>query len=100
MHAQLKNSPKSWLAFELNVLRRMKFESAVLPLTPDPAIGAYLKRWSVRVAANDPMQSAWSQSVARILNSGDKLSSDDVNVVLDQVVSLRVEREGTLRSWP
>lgn len=83
MHAQLKNSPKSWLAFELNVLRRMKFESAALPLTPDPAIGAYLKRWSVRVAANDPMQSAWSQSVARILNSGDKLSSDEINVVLE-----------------
>ena len=55
MHAHPKNSPKSWLAFELNVLRRMKFESAALPFTPDPAIGAYLKRWNVRVAANDPL---------------------------------------------
>jgi len=83
MHAHPKNSPKSWLAFELNVLRRMKFESAALPLTPDPAIGAYLKRWNVRVSANDPLQSAWIQSVARILNAGDKLSSDEVNVVLE-----------------
>jgi len=83
MHAQLKNTPKSWLAFELNVLRRMKFDSAALPFTPDPAVGAYLKRWDVRVAANDPMQSAWTRSVAHILNSGDKLSSDEVNVVLE-----------------
>lgn len=83
MHAHPKNSPKSWLAFELNVLRRMKFESAALPLTPDPSIGAYLKRWDVRVAANDPLQSAWTRSVAHILNTGDKLSSDEVNVVLE-----------------
>lgn len=83
MHSHPKNSPKSWLAFELNVLRRMKFESAALPLTPDPAIGAYLKRWNIRVAANDPLQSAWARNVAHILNSGDKLSSDEVNIVLE-----------------
>ena len=100
MHAQLKNSPKSWLAFELNVLRRMKFDSASLPLTPDPAIGAYLKRWDVRVAANDPMQSAWIRSVAQILNNGEKLSSDDVNIVLEDayVPGWRLQNSA-LTSW-
>ncbi len=100
MHAQLKNSPKSWLAFELNVLRRMKFDSVSLPLTPDPAIGAYLKRWDVRVAANDPMQSAWVRSVAQILNTGEKLSSDDVNIVLEDayVPGWRLQNPA-LTSW-
>ena len=83
MHGQHKVSPKSWLAFELNVLRRMKFESAVLPFSPDPGLGAYLKRWNVRVAANDPMQSAWIRSVGQILNNSDRLTSDEVNVVLE-----------------
>lgn len=83
MHGQHKVSPKSWLAFELNVLRRLKFSSATLPFTPDPALGAYLKRWNVRVSANDPMQSSWLRAVAHITNNGDKLSSDEVNVVLE-----------------
>lgn len=83
MHSHPKVSPKSWLAFELNVLRRMKFRSAMLPFTPDPALGSYLKRWNIRVAANDPMQSSWIRAVAQIANSKEKLSADDVNVVLE-----------------
>ena len=63
MHGQTKISPKSWLAFDLNVLRRLKFESVALPFADQPALGTYLKRWSVRVAANDPMQSAWTRSL-------------------------------------
>ena len=83
MQPQIKLSPKSWLAFELSVVRRLKFTSAVLPLNPTPALGAYLKRWNVRVAANDPLESSYIRSVAHILNSGDRLSSDDVNAVLE-----------------
>ena len=83
MHGQTKISPKSWLAFDLNVLRRLTFESVALPFTDQPGLGAYLKRWSVRVAANDPMQSAWTRSLAQIANAGERLSTDDVNVVLD-----------------
>ena len=83
MHGQSKISPKSWLAFDLNVLRRLKFESAALPFSDQPALGAYLKRWSVRVAANDPLQSAWARSYSQIANSGERLSTDDVNVVLE-----------------
>jgi len=83
MQPQIKLSPKSWLAFELSVVRRLKFTSAVLPLNPTPALGAYLKRWNVRVAANDPLESSYIRSVAHILDSGERLSSDDVNVVLE-----------------
>jgi len=83
MHGQTTISPKSWLAFDLNVLRRLKFESAALPFSDQPALGSYLKRWNVRVAANDPMQSAWTRSFAQIANGSERLSTDDVNVVLD-----------------
>ncbi len=83
MHGQTKISPKSWLAFDLNVLRRLTFNSVAMPFADRPALGAYLKRWSVRVAANDAMQSAWTRSLAQIANGGERLSADDVNVVLD-----------------
>src|SRR5690242_15598126 len=83
MHHTTRTSPKSWLAFELNVLRRLKFASAALPFTHTPSLGAYLKRWDVRVQANDPLQSAWTRAQASIPNNGEKLSADDVNVVLE-----------------
>ncbi|MEO6050514.1 MAG: hypothetical protein ABIP78_04190 [Pyrinomonadaceae bacterium] len=83
MHGQTKITPKSWLAFDLNVLRRLTFDSVALPFTASPALGAYLKRWSVRVAANDPLQSAWTRSFAQIVNGGERLSTDEVNIVLD-----------------
>ena len=51
--------PKGWLAFELNVLRRLKFASVILPFTNQPHLGAYLKRWNVRVLANDLTLTGW-----------------------------------------
>ncbi len=83
MHGSTKVSPKSWLAFDLNVLRRMSFTSVALPFTDQPALGWSLKRWDVRVAANDPMQSAWMRASAQIANASERLSADDVNLVLD-----------------
>ena len=47
MQNQLSNSPNGWLAFELNVLRRLKYQTAILPFTHEPNFGAYLKRWNV-----------------------------------------------------
>src|SRR5687768_5598240 len=83
MQAQSKLLPKSWLAFDLNVLRRLTFDSVALPFAEQPALGAYLKRWNVRVAANDPLQSAWLHSIAQIANSGERLTNEDVNVILE-----------------
>src|SRR5688572_3438519 len=100
MHGHTKISPKSWLAFDLNVLRRQKFESVAVPLSEKPALGAYLKRWGVRVAANDPLQSAWTRLAAQIANSGERLSSDEVNTVLDDayVPGYRLQNQ-SLTAW-
>lgn len=83
MLGQVKNSPRSWLAFDLNVLRRMKFSSVAMPFAEQAALGAYLKRWNARVMSNDPVQSVWARALAEIANNGQKLSPDEVNVVLD-----------------
>ena len=83
MHSTPYAIPRSWLAFDLNVLRRLAFTSVALPFTDKPAVGNYLKRCDVRVAANDPLQSMWARGFAQIANSSEHLSSDDVNVVLE-----------------
>ena len=91
---------RSWLAFELNVLRRLEFTSAAIPLTHDGTLGSYLKRWDVRVAANDPLQSSWTTAVSRILNNGEKLTAEDVNTVLEDayVPGYRLQNPA-LRNW-
>lgn len=100
MFVPLKSSPRSWLAFELNVLRRMSFDSAAIPFSYSPALGTYLKRWNIRVAANDPLQSAWTKSVAAILNNSERLSAEDVNVVLEDAYVPRYKlHNGALRDW-
>lgn len=93
-------APKSWLAFELNVLRRIKFSSAALPFTYSPVLGSYLKRWDVRVMANDSLQSSWTKASAFIPNNGEKLTADDVNIVLeDAYVPQYKLQNASLRNW-
>ncbi len=93
-------APKSWLAFELNVLRRLKFTSAVLPFTGEPHLGAYLKHWNARVLANDLTQSGWTKAIAAIQNNTEKLSDEDVNLVLEDayVPRYRLQNE-SLKNW-
>jgi hypothetical protein len=92
--------PKGWLAFELNVLRRLKFKSAALPFTGDPALGAYLKRWDVRVQSNDIAQSAWMRAFASIQNNTEKLSVEDFGVILeDAYVPGYKLHNPSLRNW-
>ncbi len=97
---QTNNTPRGWLAFELNVLKRLKFTSAALPFTSDPNLGAYLKRWRVRVLANDLTLAGWTKAAAAIQNNGEKLSDDDVNIVLEDayVPRYRLQNSG-LRNW-
>jgi hypothetical protein len=83
MHGTSQTIPRSWLAFDLSVLRRMNFASVALPFIDKPALGAYLKRCDVRVAANDPLQSVWAKGFAQIANSTEQLTADDVNTVLE-----------------
>lgn len=92
--------PKGWLAFELNVLRRLKFDSVALPFASDVNLGSYLKRWNARVLANDPMQSAWTKAVAAIQNNVEKLSDEDVNSVLEDcyIPHYRLQNSA-LKNW-
>jgi hypothetical protein len=93
-------TPKGWLAFELNVLRRVKFMSAALPFTSDANLGAYLKRWNVRVLANDLTQTGWIKAVSAIQNNSEILSDDDVNLVLEEVYVPRYRLQNqALRNW-
>lgn len=72
-----------WLAFELGVLRRLKFSSVALPFTGEPDICVHLKSWNVRVAANDPMIWSCTKTFALVENNIEQLEEEDVNTLLD-----------------
>ena len=93
-------TPKGWLAFELSVLRRLKFASAALPFAADANLGAYLKRWNVRVLANDLTLAGWTKAVAAIQNNGETLSEETVNTILEDVYVPRYRLNNeSLRNW-
>lgn len=100
MFNQSNITPKGWLAFELNVLRRLNFTSAALPFTSDAGLGTYLKRWNVRVLANDLTQAGWTKAAAAIQNNAETLSDDDVNTILEDVYvpGFRLHNQ-SLRNW-
>jgi hypothetical protein len=92
--------PNGWLAFELNVLRRLKFGSVSIPFAGEPNLGTYLKRWGVRVAANDLARWAWIKSVAHIENNSEQLDKNDVNIILeDAYVPRHRLYNPSLRLW-
>lgn len=94
------NAPKSWLAFELNILRRLQFKSAILPLTGEPNLGVYLKRWNVRVLANDAAHWSYVRSLAEIQNNAEMLSENDLATILeDAYVPGYKLQNPALRSW-
>lgn len=93
-------TPKGWLAFELNVLRRLEFDSVALPFTGEPFLGAYLKRRHARIAANDLTQSAFVKAVAAIQSNGESLSEADAAVVLEDAYVPRYRLQNpALRNW-
>ncbi len=92
--------PEGWLAFELGVLRRLQFRSVVDPFAGEGATPAYLKRWGVRVAANDSARWAWERARARVENNAETLSESDVEVVLeDAYVPRHRLYNPALRRW-
>ncbi len=78
-----------WLAFELGVLRRLKFASVALPFTGEPEICVQLKRWKVRVAANDPMIWSHMKTVALVENDRERLNEEDLGLLLDDAYAPR-----------
>src|SRR5919106_2590253 len=72
-----------WLAFELGVLRRLKFSSVALPFTGEPEMCVHLKNWRVRIAANDPMIWSYTKAFALVENNTEKLTEADLELLLD-----------------
>ncbi len=72
-----------WLAFELGVLRRLKFLSVALPFTGEPELIVQLKNWRMRVAANDPMIWSYTKAFALVENNTEKLNEADLELLLD-----------------
>ncbi|MCC6328765.1 MAG: hypothetical protein IT174_09630 [Acidobacteria bacterium] len=93
-------TPRTWLAFELNVLRRLEFNSVAMPFTGNPRLGTYLKRADARVLSNDRLQSSWTRALAAIQNNGERLTDEDVNLALEDVyVPGNHLRNPALRNW-
>ena len=89
-----------WLAFELNVLRRLNFSSIALPFAGEPMLSLYLKRRGVRVAANDILQQYWAKSVANVQNNQEVLTEENVALVLeDAYVPRHKLYNPALRNW-
>lgn len=89
-----------WLAFELGVLRRLKFESVALPFTGEPEICIHLKNWKVRVAANDPMIWSYTKAFALVENNVEQLDEEDLNTLLDDAYFPREKIENAaLLKW-
>jgi len=89
-----------WLAFELSVLRRLKFASVALPFTGEPDIGLQLKRWKVRVASNDPMIWSHTKATALVENDAETLNDVDLEILLDDAYVPRDKLDNpTLLKW-
>lgn len=89
-----------WLAFELSVLKRLKFSSVALPFTGEPHLSVQLKAWKRRVAANDPMIWASTKAKALVENVSDRLSQDDFDIVLQDAYVPRDKMDNpSLLKW-
>ncbi len=89
-----------WLAFELGVLRRLKFASVALPFTGEPELIVHLKNWRVRIAANDPMLWSYIKAFALVENNTEKLNDIDLGVLLDDAYVPRDKFENpALLKW-
>jgi hypothetical protein len=92
--------PNGWLAFELGVLRRLKFKSISLAFMGEPDLGVYLKRWGARVATNDLAQWAATKAAAFVENNTEQLSEEDISLVLEDAYVPRHKLDNpALRKW-
>lgn len=92
-------NPNGWLAFELSVLRRLKFESIATPFAGEPNLDVHLKRWGVRVATNDAWQWASTKATALVENNTERLTEAEVEDLLEDayVPRHRLRNEALLR---
>ena len=98
MHMTTVNN--GWLAFDLSVLRRLKFKSVAIPFTGEPELGVYLKHWGIAVAANDEAHWAYTKAQAFIENNTERLTDLDVEIVLEEAyVPQHKLNNPALRHW-
>jgi hypothetical protein len=92
--------PNGWLNFELSVLRRLKFSSIALPFTGEPNLCVQLKRWKVRVEANDPMSWAFTKATALVENDYDRLSDEEIDSIVEDAYVPRDRLDNpSLANW-
>ncbi len=92
--------PNGWLNFELSVLRRLRFSSIALPFTGEPDVCVQLKRWKVRVAANDPMTWSFTKATALVENDSDRLSQDELDSIVEDAYIPRERLDNpSLLNW-
>src|SRR5215210_8915383 len=100
MYKSSSTVPTGWLAFELSVLRRLKFRSVALPFGGEPYLGIYLKHWGVRVAANDLAQWSYTKATAYIENNSQQLTEEEVALLLEDTYMPRSEQGNpAMRRW-
>ena len=80
-----EQTPAGWLAFELSVLRRLSFRTAVSPASAEPDVETYLKRWGARISVNAVARWAWVRAVARVENNSERLTQEDLDLLLEDV---------------
>lgn len=96
----LQRAPDGWTAFELSVLRRLKFRSIVNPFAGECDLDSNLKRWGVRVASNDLWRWAWTKAQAVVENNAARLTVEDVAAVLEDAYVPRYRLDNaSLRKW-
>jgi hypothetical protein len=83
MYKASSTIPAGWLAFELSVLRRLKFRSVALPFGGEPHLGMYLKSLGVRVSTNDLAQWSWIKATAFIENNFERLTEEEITDLLE-----------------
>jgi hypothetical protein len=75
--------PNGWLAFELGVLKRLRFSSVAMPFTGEPELGVQVRYWKVRVSANDPMLWSVTKVMALLENPSERLNERDFATLLE-----------------
>lgn len=100
MQSESTQTPESWLAFELNILRRLEFKSVAIPFTGNPVLGRYLKNWDTRVFANNLLRSSYLEAVSTIENNGYRLSDAETDLILEDAYVPQYElKNPALKNW-
>jgi len=100
MQTENIKTPDSWLAFELNILRRLEFKSIALPFTGNPVLGTYLKNWDIRVFSNSLLRSSYLEAVSIIENNSHELSDAETDNILEDAYVPQFELNNpALKKW-